>query len=531
MGAPDRSIRHLRLRAPDEASVRHAALQLEDALRCASLPDEGGRLLFVRRLSLGRMEGEVSSAGLSRRIEEQVRQLGLQWVHGLAPRAIAAQAVWFRDRHEAIEALALHLAAGKSTAAWFWPLVFRGLRGRTAMSSLKALLRELAGMQGAPASLPATIATLIDAGHGPLLLQLFSPIEAQALLQAAGIELPRPTTVQASPASPTMDVMRFDAPAATTVVRYAPPRSAAQRGVVLPRQENATWLHLMLRAAGWRAEPSPPADTVPDAGPTLTTAPAPSSGASRNTGSSTEIADGPSAEAGASDARPGPARAEDAATPAPLTDVPPAPIAPPPAARHATVDRPRARLQQQQACDDSVATLAGGLLFLLPVLARLGYPAWQAANDPDDDGRIAARCLSLLLQRLGVCADPAAELLVGLAGAPDVIVMPACSTPAIWSDPRIGLSFPAGPVDTQQAAALWLRACRRYLRRVAGIGPASLALRPARLAWTKTHVDLRFALSASDLRIRRAGLDIDPGWLPWLGRVVAIHYQQAEAFR
>jgi hypothetical protein len=32
-------------------------------------------------------------------------------------------------------------------------------------------------------------------------------------------------------------------------------------------------------------------------------------------------------------------------------------------------------------------------------------------------------------------------------------------------------------------------------------------------------------LSAADLRIRRAGLDIDPGWIPWFARVVTFHYQ------
>jgi hypothetical protein len=30
------------------------------------------------------------------------------------------------------------------------------------------------------------------------------------------------------------------------------------------------------------------------------------------------------------------------------------------------------------------------------------------------------------------------------------------------------------------------------------------------------------------MRIRRAGLDIDPGWVPWLGRVVSFHYRETE---
>jgi hypothetical protein len=26
------------------------------------------------------------------------------------------------------------------------------------------------------------------------------------------------------------------------------------------------------------------------------------------------------------------------------------------------------------------------------------------------------------------------------------------------------------------------------------------------------------------LAVRRAGLDLDPGWVPWFGRVVGFHY-------
>jgi hypothetical protein len=30
--------------------------------------------------------------------------------------------------------------------------------------------------------------------------------------------------------------------------------------------------------------------------------------------------------------------------------------------------------------------------------------------------------------------------------------------------------------------------------------------------------------SQVDMTVRRAGLDLDPGWVPWLGRVVQFHY-------
>ena len=75
-----------------------------------------------------------------------------------------------------------------------------------------------------------------------------------------------------------------------------------------------------------------------------------------------------------------------------------------------------------------------------------------------------------------------------------------------------------------EATTLWLDACRRWLRRIGGLGLASLVARPGRLALTGTHADLFFGLAQTDLRVRRLGLDIDPGWLPWFGRVVAFHY-------
>ncbi len=40
----------------------------------------------------------------------------------------------------------------------------------------------------------------------------------------------------------------------------------------------------------------------------------------------------------------------------------------------------------------------------------------------------------------------------------------------------------------------------------------------------RTDLDVTLSLDAADVRIRRLGLDIDPGWLPWFGKVVRFHY-------
>ena len=39
-----------------------------------------------------------------------------------------------------------------------------------------------------------------------------------------------------------------------------------------------------------------------------------------------------------------------------------------------------------------------------------------------------------------------------------------------------------------------------------------------------SHIDMYASLDAVRLSVRLAGLDINPGWLPWLGVVVNFHY-------
>jgi hypothetical protein len=48
--------------------------------------------------------------------------------------------------------------------------------------------------------------------------------------------------------------------------------------------------------------------------------------------------------------------------------------------------------------------------------------------------------------------------------------------------------------------------------------------RASRVAFTRTHIDVFFALRDLDIEVRLCGLDVDPNWLPWLGRVVRFHY-------
>ena len=86
------------------------------------------------------------------------------------------------------------------------------------------------------------------------------------------------------------------------------------------------------------------------------------------------------------------------------------------------------------------------------------------------------------------------------------------------------------PEPVSAAVRAWIRRIRQYTRRTARIGIHSLVCRAGRITASQTHIDLIFRLDRGDIRVRRAGLDIDPGWTPWLARVIHFHYVGDDAY-
>jgi hypothetical protein len=106
---------------------------------------------------------------------------------------------------------------------------------------------------------------------------------------------------------------------------------------------------------------------------------------------------------------------------------------------------------------------------------------------------------------------------------------------AVWRDSKpLDLAvfgpFVADPEPLEAKATLswvidaWLIALRRWCRRYARVGMKDLICRPGRILASSTHLDVVFDPRCVDTRVRRAGLDLDPGWIPWFGRVVTFHY-------
>ena len=51
-----------------------------------------------------------------------------------------------------------------------------------------------------------------------------------------------------------------------------------------------------------------------------------------------------------------------------------------------------------------------------------------------------------------------------------------------------------------------------------------LAARPGEVVADPGWIELHLSLSEVDVEVRTAGLDLDPGFLPWLGVVVTVSY-------
>lgn len=164
------------------------------------------------------------------------------------------------------------------------------------------------------------------------------------------------------------------------------------------------------------------------------------------------------------------------------------------------------------------ATVWGGLPFLLNTAAAAGLP-----GRIDDDPRLAARARRWSLHHLALGLvpvaeqDPAALAMAGLT--PD-------SAP------------PAGPLPDEaehqalhEHTAHWATVTEHLLRscqpaRDTGPVPTvwGLARRRGRVVADPGWLEIQLELDEVDMAVRRAGLDLDPGWLAWLGTVVVFRY-------
>jgi hypothetical protein len=473
-----RRVQHLHLRLSHEDSRERARIAIEDGLATAEFGD-CNRLILVRRLVLPKLRTDLTGPGAARAIEASFRELLPDAVHASDPVAQAAPVVWFVDQLEALlEAISLRVE-GRPLDAWFWrkALVHSPLPQEP--PSISSLLSAIVAFdQAAPLLRHGAVQALAQRWRSwtPAAFERF----VAALVQTREIDLVDWAWTDAD------DLIEGTVTRAVAAVTHATPRVvvAARKGLSVARWV-ARW---ELLAAGAMSVDAPIAGqnvlaaavvdrvlSLPETPRRLRLVPASHAQASHNSApEAVELSRG---------------RTEAPNVQVPVTctqqDV-----------GH-SVRRAEELLALPPWLVGGSASSHAGFFMLLNVWNLLGFDEWIATQASDLRRPICDDWLDRWSQRLHIPPDDVQRL----AWIPREEVMPA-----------------------RASLAQWMSHTRRWLRTQARIGPASLVLRTGFVSITRTHVDVVFALNQVDIRVRRAGLDRDPGWVPWLGRIVAFHY-------
>jgi len=161
---------------------------------------------------------------------------------------------------------------------------------------------------------------------------------------------------------------------------------------------------------------------------------------------------------------------------------------PPEAAQRASSRTPGVAVHGN-ANEEGISTRWGGLFFALNLFDKVEGPPDSAAS--------CVHWLRTIAAFLRIdAADPLYQALDVLAPADD--------------------SMPVGSVPMRALRIFCLQLTRRPLRRVLA--------RAGRIFVSRTHLTIALRLAEVKLSVRKGGLDLDPGWLPALGRVVRFQY-------
>jgi hypothetical protein len=164
-------------------------------------------------------------------------------------------------------------------------------------------------------------------------------------------------------------------------------------------------------------------------------------------------------------------------------------------------------------------TQFAGLCFLLTPLRLLGIADAYQAFPELAITHLAERVMRRLAGSCGVeDEDP-----ILLACTNYLENTPLPQDPLVFPNTLTSLRrFRSTAVLTER---LWAAGVRRWCHRHARMRLAEIVARPGRIYATPTALDIVMPMSAVDIRVRRCGLDIDPGYQPWFGRVVHFHYR------
>ena len=518
----DRRVLRANLRLASEASRFSVTFALEEALRLATLPGEDeGRIYIFNKVSFRGLPAHGDRRIWMDRVQSTLAAVAATAVPGSHPGAATANAVYFHNVEHALETLlsaVLHClpstpGAAAAAAPWF-VASFLGLPVTSKAIEPPQLLEALLLRLHPPAMpLPAGAALLLSTVTNVGAIRLLAAIPETTLRSWLADIAPPPSTLQATQDAP--------APGLPSTVCVMLQDAASHFGWRAPA---TLWLASQAIAATYPSTPHGELNRraravlrEQDRRVTQNVSP-PTPALSR--AQRTHSVEGADRSLTAADHNPAALLAH--AAPAAVQE---APLVP---------ERQHAPVLPAPAPDMlGESTSSAGLYFLLHVLRHLGIATTLKDNPDLAEANLPAHILFTLALHCGVrISDP---ILRPLALADSAFTLSA-KTIAGFSSTAFPPHLSNEPGSTTLSIAgstadgllqLWTRAVRRWCIQNARITVRTLMHRPGHLWLTRTDLDVTLPFTATDVRIRRAGLDLDPLWLPWFGptgRVVRFHY-------
>ncbi len=529
-------VRKLKIRTNERSLLSRITFLMEDALRTASFPGiPPNGVVYIKSMDLGCFDSKISSGFLSNKIDSFIRNIRPVRAESKAAEHEDISAVWFADELEPYRVLTDQLAKGYSPKAWFWPVAVEGWSPQSPVTqSLEKIIFQVAQKTTGIYGLSYVLEPLLA---GDKILDMFNIMEQKTLARLMSFLRLTPTLlfkepfqIQEDKAISEIPVNPFDGLEAGYQVLV---KKAIKRWGAKDLRVN---LITCLGLADSRQEVS-------------------ALQAARVMEKAVKKLEFPLDHPSSDQALPDYDTQKQRLTPSvQQTD---------------TIDL----FQENQRFNDSVANdykaleheiedhgkehswpeqmylfhpFAGdfsdyaGFPFLINVINRLGFEdilcghdeyqaviiaqqfLWQVAlwqNIPDDDPVLRfLKNESNELPQVFEFKHPLNRQMIfeaARASVKQMFQMPQSRSPL-------------QPLNFNQVIQIFVIAACRYIRKYAKISIRKLIKRPAYIALTKTHMDITTSMKNLDIRIRIAGLDINPGWVPWLGRVIQFHYTEDE---
>ncbi len=510
----DRHVRHARLCVSPGAPRHRLAFTVEEALRLASLPGEDeGRCYYFHCLRVSGLPASGDRARWLEIFQRALLQQASQAIHGSDPRGAAAPAVFFRNEVEALEILLHRILRDQSIHEWFWPMVTASpgsasskivAGGRAGEAMIPGIIDRIRATSAAWVAVAATIFTApgLDAIQ---LLAVIPPAVAEAWLREMDVAA-RPAFSVAPRFSPTV---RRSIERALRILGIEDARALwiATLGVILESP-----VELIGGAAVWRArialQKMASEGLVGDV--------------REEVGSQSDDESAPLELRRVVEC---PQRFDIVAA---LSEPTIAGLSP---TRTLLESNPTTPPDLRPAVTpwycSGLPTSVAGLFFLMNALERIGIARAFSAGLGSADPQFAARLMQRFAVRAGVGPDDPIRLWIDsiVTTAPDTAPI-ACD--ADWWPSNLPASRTTASID--YLARIWYLAVLRWCWRTGKLTLPVIVSRGGVFSVNRTDLDVSMPLDEADVRVRRLGLDLDPGWLPWFGRVVRFHYLHRGGF-